>query len=383
MSNRRVLTGTHFWQGDIACAEGGIAAGCNVFAGYPITPSSEIMEHMARRLPEVGGVFIQMEDEIASAVTIIGASWAGAKAMTATSGPGISLMMESIGLAAMMETPVVLVNVQRGGPSTGLPTLWAQQDVMQARWGSHGDYEVIAVAPNSPQEMFDLTIEAFNLAEMYRVPVIVLSDAIVGHMTEKVVVPSVEDIQLVTRKYTDKSPTEYLPYLADDSLVPEMVKAGDGYFIHTTGLTHDEMGYPAMSGDAQKKLVTRLVNKIRNNADKIIKIEEHDTEDADVIVVAYGITARVVIPAIRRAKSHGVKVGLLRPITIWPFPEKRIVELNRYVGGWVMVELNCKQLYFEVERLLKDDSKLAFVGHPGGGLPSEEEIYNAIMEVAK
>ena len=254
---------------------------------------------------------------------------------------------------------------------------------MQARWGSHGDYEVIALAPNSPQEMFDLTIEAFNLAEMYRVPVIVLSDAIVGHMTEKVVVPSVEDIQLVTRKYTDKSPAEYLPYLADDSLVPEMVKAGDGYFIHTTGLTHDEMGYPAMSGDAQKKLVTRLVNKIRNNADKIIKVEEHDTEDADVIVIAYGITARVVIPAIRRAKSHGVRVGLLRPITIWPFPEKRIVELNRYVGGWVMVELNCKQLYFEVERLLKDDSKLAFVGHPGGGLPSEEEIYNAIMEVAK
>ena len=282
-----------------------------------------------------------------------------------------------------METPVVLINVQRGGPSTGLPTLWAQQDVMQARWGSHGDYEVIALAPNSPQEMFDLTIEAFNLAEMYRVPVIVLSDAIVGHMTEKVVVPSVEDIRLVTRKYTNKSPAEYLPYLADDSLVPEIIKAGDGYFIHTTGLTHDEMGYPAMSGDAQKKLVTRLVNKIRNNADKIIKIEEHDTKDADVIVIAYGITARVVIPAIRRAKSHGVRVGLLRPITIWPFPEKRIVELDRYVGGWVMVELNCKQLYFEVERLLKDDSKLAFVGHPGGGLPSEEEIYNAIMEVAK
>ncbi|OYV02866.1 2-oxoglutarate synthase subunit alpha [candidate division bacterium WOR-3 4484_18] len=313
MSNRRVLTGTHFWQGDIACAEGGIAAGCNVYAGYPITPSSEVMEHMARRLPEVDGIFIQMEDEIASAVTIIGASWAGAKAMTATSGPGISLMME------MMETPVVLINVQRGGPSTGLPTLWAQQDVMQARWGSHGDYEVIAIAPNSPQEMFDLTIEAFNLAEMYRVPVIVLSDAIVGHMTEKVVVPPVED----------------------------------------------------------------LVNKIRNNADKIIKIEEHDTEDADVIVIAYGITARVVIPAIRKAKSHGVRVGLLRPITIWPFPEKRIVELNKYVGGWVMVELNCKQLYFEVGRLLKGDSKLAFVGHPGGGLPSEEEIYNAIMEVAK
>ena len=281
-----VLTGNHFIDGDHACGEGAMAAGCRFVAGYPITPSTEIVERMAARFPLVGGFFIQMEDEIASSIAILGAAWAGKKVITVTSGPGMSLMMEHIGYAVMTETPCVIVNVQRGGPSTGLPTLPAQADVMQARWGSHGDYEIIALSPNSPQECFDFAIKAFNLSELYRVPVIMLMDECVGHMIERVIIPPAEELEIVPRKFTTKRPGEYLSYETDESMVPEMVKVGDGYKIHITGLTHDERGYPAMNWQTQEKMVARLVTKIRNNADKIVDYEIFDTEDAEVVLVS-------------------------------------------------------------------------------------------------
>ena len=268
-----VLTGIHFLSGNYACVEGAIAAGCRFYAGYPITPSNEIAERMSFRIAQVGGIYIQMEDELGSMAALVGASWGGAKSMTATSGPGFSLMQENIGLAAMTETPCVVVNVQRG-PSTGLPTLVGQADVMQARWGSHGDYEIIALAPASSQECFDFTIKAFNLAERWRVPVIVLMDEVVGHMWERVVIPPKEEIKLISRKRPTIPPKDFLPFKAGKDLVPEMPIAGEGYRVHVTGLTHDEKGYPAMNDKAHNKLVTRLVDKIRKNASEIIEIEE-------------------------------------------------------------------------------------------------------------
>jgi 2-oxoglutarate ferredoxin oxidoreductase subunit alpha len=377
-----VLTGEHFLDGDFACAEGALAAGCRFVAGYPITPSTEVVEMYSRRIPTVGGVFIQMEDEIAASICIQGAVWGGQKAMTVTSGPGFSLMMEHIGLACMTETPCVFVNVQRGGPSTGLPTLPGQADVMQARWGSHGDYEIIALCPNSPQEAFDLTIEAFNLAELYRVPVILLMDECVGHMNEKVVIPKAEEIQVVPRRYTQSKPGSYFPYRPEyDGYIPGMVKAGDGYFFHTTGLTHDERGYPDMNAAAQEKLVRRLVDKIRKNADAIVRYEEDGLEDADVVVVAYGITSRVAYAAVEMARQRGLKVGVLRPITIWPFPERKVRELSKRVKAFVVAELNYGQISLEVERLAAGrGSRTVLAGHGGGTVHEPEAILEKIME---
>ena len=378
-----VLAGTHFLDGDMACAEGALAAGCRFAAGYPITPSTEVVERFAARVPTLGGMFIQMEDEIASSIAILGAAWAGARAFTVTSGPGFSLMMEHVGLAAMTETPCVIVNVQRGGPSTGLPTLPGQADIMQARWGSHGDYEIIALAPNSPQECFDLTIDAFNLAEQYRVPVFLLMDECVGHMTEKVVIPSAEEIEITPRRYTGQPPGKYLPYKPDADLVPRMVRAGDGYRFHITGLTHDERGYPAMDWQAQERLVRRLVDKIRKNADAIARYEETQVDDAEVVVVAYGITSRVALRAVQMARERGVRAGLLRPIVIWPFPEKRVRELAGSVKSFVVVEMNYGQLVREVERVAAGCAATHFVGHGGGTVHRPEEIMEAILEAAK
>ncbi|MBN1347940.1 2-oxoacid:acceptor oxidoreductase subunit alpha [candidate division KSB1 bacterium] len=378
-----VLEGVHFLDGDTACAEGALAAGCRFFAGYPITPSTEAAERISQRFPHVGGLFIQMEDELGSMAAIIGASWAGAKSMTVTSGPGFSLMMENLGLAVMMETPCVVVNVQRGGPSTGLPTMVGQADVMQARWGSHGDYEIIALAPNSPQEAFDFTIKAFNYAEQYRVPVLVLLDECVGHMTERVVIPSAADITLTARRYTKKAPEEYMPYTPTDDLVPEMIKAGEGYKIHTTGLTHDERGYPVMSADAQEKLVKRLVSKIKKNVDKIIDIQETNTKDAEIIIVAYGITSRVAQPAIDMANKKGIKTGFLKLNTIWPFPEARIRELAKSVKAFVVPEINLGQIALEVERAACGQARIVRVSHAGGSVHNPDDIFNVIMEVVK
>jgi 2-oxoglutarate/2-oxoacid ferredoxin oxidoreductase subunit alpha len=377
-----VLTGTHFLNGDVACAEGAIAAGCRFFAGYPITPATEIAERMSERLPQVKGRYIQMEDEIASITAILGASWAGVKSMTATSGPGFSLMMEGIGLGVMTETPCVVVNVQRGGPSTGLPTMVAQSDMMQAKWGSHGHYEIIALCPSSPQEMFDLTIKAFNLAEQFRLPVFVLSDEIVAHMTEKVVIPDPGKIALVNRRKPTVPPGQYLPYAAGSDLVPEMAIAGEGYHMHITGRTHDEKGYPAMNEAAHQTLVKRLINKIRFNKDKIIMVEEQGIADAEVIVCSYGISARTSMLAIEQARAKGIKVGVLRLITVWPFPEEKIRQIaaqNKKLKAWVVPEINYGQIVLEVERCVAGRQKVVAITHAGGGTHKAEDILREIM----
>jgi len=378
-----VLTGEHYLDGDHACTEGALAAGCRFLAGYPITPSTEVAERFAARIPMVGGIFIQMEDELASMAAIVGAAWGGQKAMTVTSGPGFSLMMENIGLAVMMETPCVVVNVQRGGPSTGLPTMVGQADMMQARWGSHGDYEIIALAPASPQDSFDYTIKCFNLSEKYRVPVLLMLDECVGHMTEKVVIPKAEAIELLPRRLTKKPPAKYLPYEPTADLVPDMIIAGQGYRFHTTGLTHDEKGYPVMQADVQHKLVNRLVDKIKKNAEDIIEIEEEQTEDADIIVMAYGITARVAVPAIIKAREKGLKIGYIKMITVWPFPERRVRELAKKAKAFVMPEINLGQVVLELERVVAGKAKVFHVPHAGGWVHDPEDIYHVIQEAAK
>jgi 2-oxoglutarate ferredoxin oxidoreductase subunit alpha len=349
-----VLTGIHFMSGDLACAEGALAAGCRFFGGYPITPATEIAERMSRRLPEVGGVYIQMEDEIGSIAAVIGASYAGKKAMTATSGPGFSLMQENIGLAVMTEAPLVIIDIMRGGPSTGQPTMPGQQDVMQAKWGSHGDYEIIALAPCSVQEMFDLTIECFNLAETYRVPVILLADEIIGHMWERVTIPPREEIPLVNRHKPSERPSSYHPFKPNANLVPPMACFGEGYRFHATGLTHDEKGAPqTVSVEEQTKLIQRLCNKIRRNVDDIVKVEEVMLDDADVAVIAYGITSRAALSAVRKAREQGIRAGLLRLITLWPFPENHVARVASQVKAIVVPEMNCGQLVREVERSAK------------------------------
>ena len=376
-----VLTGIHFLSGNYACVEGAIAAGCRFYAGYPITPSNEIAERMSVRLPQVGGVYIQMEDELASMAALVGASWGGAKPMTATSGPGFSLMQENIGLAAMMETPCVVVDVMRGSPSTGLPTAVGQADVMQARWGSHGDYEIIALSPSSPQESFDFTIKAFNLAEKWRVPVIVLLDEVVGHMWERVVIPPKEEIRLVFRKRPTKPREEFLPYKADKDLVPEMPIAGEGYRFHTTGLTHNIKGYPDTTARAQAPLVRRLVDKIRKNAEKIIDIEEQYIEDAEVILISYGISYRVCQYVLDKVRSDGLKVGIIKLNTIWPFPERRIQELAKQIRAFIVVEINLGQIVFEVERVAHGQCETILVPHAGGHIHDPEDIHNVIKDL--
>lgn len=371
-------------SGDEACAEGGLAAGCLFFAGYPITPATEVAERMALRLPQVGGTYVQMEDELASMAALVGASSAGARPMTATSGPGFSLMMENLGLAVMLETPCVVVNIQRGGPSTGLPTLVGQQDVMQARWGSHGDYEIIALSPESPQEAFELTVLAFELADTYRVPVIILSDEIIGHMTEKVAIPSPAELPIAPRRRTKPNPDNFMPYSADAAGVPPMVFAGEGYHLHATGLTHDEYGYPAINAETQERLVQRLVHKIRSNADKISRVEEVRLDDAEVIIVSYGCAARSARAVVEIARNQGLKVGMLRLITIWPFAEAKIRELarRRATKTFVVAEINCGQIVYEVERCAGGEAETVLAGFMGGKLFSPEELLGAVCEVA-
>lgn len=375
---KSTMTGAHFMNGDVACAEGAIAAGCRFFAGYPITPATEIAEHLSQRMPEFGGIYVQMEDEIASLAAVIGASYSGLKAMTATSGPGFSLMQENIGLAVMTEAPCVIVDVMRGGPSTGQPTMPGQQDVMQAKWGSHGDYGIIALTPSSVQEMFDLTVEAFNLSEAYRVPTLLMGDEIVGHMWEKVVIPSGEEIKIVNRKKPNVPPEEYMPFKPDDDLVPPMACFGEGYRFHATGLTHDERGYPqTSSSEVQTKLVRRLCDKIQKNADKIVRVEEAMLEDADVVVVAYGIVARAALSAIRKARERGIKAGLLRLITLWPFPEERVAKAAERAKAIVVPEMNCGQMVREVERAAKE-TPVVFLSKLGEEPHTPLEILEAI-----
>jgi len=378
-----VLTGSHYLDGDHACSEGAIAAGCRFASGYPITPSTEVVERLSQRFPHVGGRFQQFEDELAASIALQGATWGGAKTITVTSGPGFSLMMEHIGLAAITETPCVFVNVQRAGPSTGLPTQPAQGDMMQARFGSHGDYRLITVCPNSPQESFDLTLEAFNLAEEYRVPVIVMLDEVVGHMTEKVVIPPASELKVTERRWTSKKPGEYQPFDANGGLVPDMVKAGDGYRIHVTGLTHDERGYPNMTVPAHEKMQVRLFDKILKNVDKIVRFEAKDLDGAEVVVVSYGITSRIAQKAIADAREQGIRVGSFRLITAWPFPEKQIVELSKKVKAFVVPELNLGQMVLEVERLANGRCRTIPVPHVGGTVHDPSVILKKIQEAVR
>ena len=366
MANTTVMTGEQFWMGNIACAEGAIAAGCRFFAGYPITPATEIAEQMALRLPAINGTYIQMEDEIASIAAVLGASWAGVKSMTATSGPGMALMLENIGLGIMTETPCVIVNVQRGSPSTGLPTLVGQADMMQARWGTHGDYEIIAYSPSSAQECFDLTVLAFSMSEKYRVPVFILSDGFVGHMTEKVIVPSADSIQVYNRIKPTVPREKFLPYMAGADQVPPMAVFGDGYRIHATGLTHDQHGYPDTTVEAQDALIKRLMRKISDNIHDITRYEASYMDDADVAVVSYGVTSRSAAKAVEIARDNGMRAGHLRLISVWPFPDHLIRSTYPDITHWIVPEINMGQMVREVQRSVDGFLDVIPVSHAGG-----------------
>lgn len=375
----KLLTGEFFMAGNYACAEGAIAAGCRFYGGYPITPSSEIAEYMSRRLPQVGGHYVQMEDEIASIAAIIGASSAGMKSMTATSGPGFSLMMENIGLGVITETPCVLVDVQRGGPSTGLPTLIGQGDMMQVKWGSHGDYEIIAYAPNSVQEMFDLTIKAFNMSETYRTPTFVMSDQIIAHMTDRLIIPPIESIEVVERKKSEKVPG-FIPFDYSDDF-PPMAEAGHGLHVNVDSLTHDERGYPSTDHNVSERMIEHLIGKIRNNTDKIVEIEPYLIDDAKVVVVAYGSTSRSALRAVKDARRAKKKVGLLRLITPWPFPTKAIEQLGSEVKAMIVPEIN----YGQMEHPVREHASCPVFGvhQAAGALIPPEKIYDTIRKVMK
>jgi 2-oxoglutarate ferredoxin oxidoreductase subunit alpha len=380
---RAVLTGVYYIDGDVAAGYGALAAGCNFVAGYPITPSTEAFEAFCRQGPQAGAMFIQMEDELGSISAIIGAAWSGVKTMTITSGPGYSLMMETIGFGAMLETPFVLLNIQRGGPSTGVPTKTGQADMMQARWGSHGDYEIIAYAPESPQEMFDYTIKAFNIAERFRCPVMIMSDECVGHMTEKVVIPEADKIDLEPRRFYTGPAEGYFPYKPDADRVPKIAKAGAGLNLYITGCLHDEKGHPVKQDNYSNKYTRRLVDKIRLNKDKIIELIEEDTEKADIVVVSYGISSRVAVKGIELARQKGIKVGALRLVTVWPFPDEKIIELSAHAKAFVVPEINYGQVVFDVARCAHGRSNVVLVPHGGAGVHNPADIADAIEYAAQ
>lgn len=372
------MTEEYFIQGNDACARGAISAGCRFFAGYPITPSTEIAEEMAVLLPGEGGVFVQMEDEIGALGAVIGAVWGGVKGMTATSGPGFSLMQEHVGYAAMTETPLVIVDVQRGSPSTGQPTMASQSDMMQARWGSHGDYEIIALSPSSVQECFDFTVRAFNLAEEYRVPVVVLSDEIVGHMREKITIP--DKVEIRKRKSPTSPPGEFIPFKPQGDFVPEMPAFGDGYRVPVTGLTHDERGYPdASNPEGHEKLVKRLCDKILNHRDKIVDVQKGWTDDADITVISYGAPSRSVATAVKMARSEGVRAGYIKINTPWPFPETEIREAAESSRKLLVVEMNLGQMFYEVQRVASGMAEVELLPKIGGEIHRPDEILNKIM----
>jgi 2-oxoglutarate ferredoxin oxidoreductase subunit alpha len=363
-------------SGNQACAEAAVVAGCRFYGGYPITPSSEIAEYMSRRLPQVGGHYLQMEDEIGSIAAVIGASNAGVKSMTATSGPGFSLMMENIGLAVITETPCVIVNIQRAGPSTGMPTLIGQGDMMQAKWGSHGDYEIIAYTPNSVQEIFDLTVKAFNMAEKYRTPVFLMGDQVIGHMTDRLVIPPPEKIEIVNRKRPVKSDAGFLPFDFSEDF-PPMAIAGEGFRVNVDSLTHDERGYPSLSNIDSEKMLNHLLGKIRNHEDEIVEVEHHQTDDADVVIVAYGATARSALRVVKDARRAGRRVGLLRLITPWPFPSKEIERMGAKVKAMIVPEIN----YGQIEHLVREYASCPVIAvhHAVGSLIPPEKI-SAVVE---
>jgi 2-oxoglutarate ferredoxin oxidoreductase subunit alpha len=370
-----------FWQGNEACAEAAIAAGCRFFAGYPITPSSEIAEHLAKRLPQVGGISLQMEDELASIGAIVGASWAGAKSMTATSGPGFSLMQEGIGYAFMTETPCVIVDVQRAGPSTGQATKCGQGDVMQSRWGTHGDYSAIVLSPNSVQELFTLTIRAFNLAEKYRTPVILLADEITAHMREQLILPPLGTLEIVNRKKPKAGDKAFFGL----EEVPPMPSVGEDLNVVVTGSTHDEYGIRVTADPiVHRRLVERLNNKIQNHVDELTDYESYNVEDCQVGIVSYGCTSRSIYEAAENAQKKGIKTGFIRLRTLWPFPERIIKKMAETAEAIIVPEMNLKQLFYEVERAAEGRTHVTPLNRIGGGeLITPEELLAKILEVKK
>ena len=364
-------------QGDEACAEGAIAAGCDFFAGYPITPATEIAEVIAHRLPQVGGIFIQMEDEIASIAAIIGASVGGAKAMTATSGPGFSLMQENIGYAAMAEIPCVIVNVQRLGPSTGRPTSPAQGDVMQARWGTHGDHPIIALCPSSVKEAFELTVAAFNFSERYRSPVILLMDEVIGHMREGIDLPDYETIEREERTQTLVPPEWYKPYEKNASDVPPLIPFGEGYRYHITGLHHDERGYPTNRLDEVGPWLERVYRKITRSLSDILLYDQDGTDQAETLVIAYGATARTAHHAVEIARQRGHRIGFIKLKTLWPFAEEVVEKAAERLHRVVVPELNLGQIALEVERVV-GRRKVKRVNRADGELLKPSDILAAI-----
>jgi len=364
-----------FWQGSEACAEAAITAGCRFFAGYPISPANEIAEHMAARLPKVNGIFMQMEDELASISAVVGASWTGAKAMTATSGPGFSLMQETIGWAFMTETPCVIVDVQRVGPGTGQATKCAQGDVMQARWGTHGDYSAIVLSPNSVQEMFELTIRAFNLAEKYRTPVVLLADEIIAHLREQVTVPPQESIEIVNRK---KPKPEDKMFFGLEEVAP-MPAVGEGFNVAVTASTHDEYGIRFTADPTvHRRVVGNINNKIRKNVDDIAEVETYSIENCQVGIVSYGCASRAVYEAVEEAEKKGISVGYVRLKTIWPFPEKPVKKLAETAEKIFVPEMNLGQLFYEVERAACPIEVVPLNKIGGGELITPEEILSQI-----
>lgn len=368
-------------QGNEACVEGALAAGMRFFAGYPITPSTEIAESAAVRLPQEGGKFIQMEDELSSMAAVIGASVAGSKAMTATSGPGFSLKQENIGYASLAEVPCVIVDVQRSGPSTGLPTSPSQGDYMQARWGTHGDHPVIALSPATVREVYDLVIRCFNLSEKYRTPVIFLMDEIVGHMREGVELPDPSEIEIINRKIPDVTGAYKTCYhVAEGEWVPQMAPFGQGERYNITGLIHDESGFPTNSNDMADQLCRRLMQKIEANVDDIVQVESYELEDADTAVVCFGGTTRSVMSALEEARAQGMKVGMFRPITVWPFPEKQLKEVAKKVSKILVVEHNYGQMLLEVQRVVGSDCAVSFLGKINGTVITPDEILAKLKE---
>lgn len=367
-------------QGNEACVEGAIAAGCRFFAGYPITPSTEIAEQMSDKLPAVGGKFIQMEDEIASISAIIGASVAGLKSMTATSGPGFSLMQEGLGYSCMAEIPIVIVNVMRGGPSTGLPTKSSQGDIMQARWGTHGDHFLIALAPESVKETFYLTIKSFNLAEKYRVPVILLLDEAIGHMREKVAIPDYSELMIEDRLTPIVPPQWYKPYEITTDFITPMASFGTGYRYNITGLTHDEMGFPTNKEQEITNKMDKLRDKIMRSTSDILDYETLHTEDANTLVVTFGSVTRSAKEAVEYLRAHRRKVGLFRPITLWPFPEKQLARIIRKVDQIFVVEMNQGQIIHEVQKVECYHKKIYGINRYDGEMITPSQIISKIRE---
>ncbi len=369
-------------QGNEACVEGAIAAGMRLYAGYPITPSTEIAELSSIRLPQVGGKFIQMEDEIASIACCIGGSVAGVKSMTATSGPGFSLKQENLGYACLAEIPLVLVDVQRTGPSTGMPTSPSQGDVMMTRWGTHGDHPMIVLSPSSVKETYKLAIRSFNLSEKYRTPVILLMDEIIGHLREGVELPDPEDIEIINRPTVEFPEPKRKPYhMKKGQMVPAMAPFGKGQRYNITGLIHDETGFPTNSHEEAGKLMYRLMHKISDNYAKIVQSESLETEDADTVIVCYGGTMRAAEEAMREARANGKKVGIFRPVTIWPFPERELEALSAHVRRIVVAEHNLGQIVLEVERIVKGACPVDFIGKADGTVITPAEILNKLEEV--